>query len=123
MANLKLLTIFVIVFFNNTYASDESQKDRSNSEIIPIVTIAPAYPDEAAIQKIEGEVTIEFTVNIKGTVDNPKVVTSTPENIFNNAAINAISKFKFLPRRVDGKPVEAIVTQTFYFKLDKDDLE
>ena len=89
------------------------------SEVIPIVRIQPSYPLEQLRNKQEGWVKIQFEVTVKGTVENPKIIESYPEKVFDRAAIAAILKFKFKPRIVDGKPVRATVAQTMEFSLPK----
>ena len=91
-----------------------------NGGIIPIVTIAPNYPRKAAIAKIEGWVTIEFTITEVGTVVSPRVIKSKPVRIFDREALRAILKYKFKPKIVDGVAMTQVATQTIEFKLAKD---
>jgi protein TonB len=91
----------------------------NNTDLIPIVIIEPRYPPKAAIAKIEGWVTVEFTVNELGMVTNAKVINAKPIRIFDTAAIHAINKSKFRPLMIDGQAVAQRATQTFEFKLDK----
>lgn len=91
----------------------------SNAEgdIIPLVRIQPMYPRRAAIAKIEGFVTVEFTITETGSVTDPEVVDSKPPRVFDREAIRAILKWKFKPRVIDGQPVARRATQTLDFKL------
>jgi len=84
-----------------------------------IVRIPPTYPMEARRQKIEGWVRMEFTVQEDGTVADVKVKESKPSSIFDQAAVNAISQWKFRPAMQDGKPVRKRAAQTLKFALDK----
>lgn len=118
MIKLKLLTILTVIISLNSYAKNQSQKEDEIREIVPIVTIAPNYPQNAVDNKIEGKVTIEFTVTKEGTVTDPKVISSIPsDGIFDQEALRAILKYKFAPRTINGKPVEAIAIQTIEFKV------
>jgi len=95
------------------------QVDRSaEGDIIPIVRINPIYPRDAAMNGIEGWVTLEFTITETGTVKSPKVIDSKPPRIFNREAMRAILKWKFKPRVVDGVAVERRATQTIDFTLE-----
>lgn len=95
------------------------QVDRSaEGDIIPIVRINPIYPRDAAMNGIEGWVTLEFTITETGTVKSPKVIDSNPPRIFNREAMRAILKWKFKPRVVDGVAVERRATQTIDFTLE-----
>lgn len=86
-------------------------------DVIPLVRIQPQYPRRAAIAKIEGYVTIEFTITETGTVTDPNVIDAKPPRVFDREAIRAILKWKFKPRVVDGTPVARRATQTLDFKL------
>ncbi len=88
--------------------------------VIPIVRIAPQYPRKALMAKIEGWVKIKFTITPTGAVTNPEVVDAKPRRIFDREAIQAILKFKFKPKVVDGVGVEQVATQTIEFELPKE---
>ena len=79
----------------------------SDSEMLPIVTIQPQYPQRAASRGIEGWCLVSFTVTGQGTVDpdSIEVVDADPQNIFDSASRRAVSRFKFNPRVQDGEPV------------------
>ncbi len=92
---------------------------QASGELICIVCIAPLYPRKALIAKIEGWVKVQFEVTPSGAVINPKVIDAKPARLFNQAALNAISKFKFKPKVVNGQAVSQIATQTIEFELPK----
>ena len=77
----------------------------SDGEYMPIVQVAPQYPRRAAERGLEGYVTLEFTVTRQGTVRDPVVIEST-SSIFDRAAIDAVLRFRYRPRVIDGEPVE-----------------
>ena len=79
----------------------------SDSEMLPIVTIQPQYPQRAASRGIEGWCLVEFTVTAQGTVneDSIQVIDADPQNIFDSASRRAVSRFKFNARVQDGQPV------------------
>jgi protein TonB len=53
-------------------------------------------------------------------VINPTVIESDPPSVFDSAAINAASKFKYKPKMVNGTPVEVPgVRNIIRFELDK----
>lgn len=80
----------------------------SDSEMLPIVTIQPQYPQRAASRGIEGWCLVEFTVNPQGGVDEDsiQVMDADPPNIFDSASRRAVARFRFNARVVDGEPVE-----------------
>jgi protein TonB len=79
----------------------------SDSEMLPIVTIEPQYPQRAASRGIEGWCLVSFTVSAQGTVDEDSItiVDADPENIFDSSSRRAVSRFKFNPRVSDGVAV------------------
>lgn len=88
-------------------------------DLRPIYRMAPRYPRSLKRRKIEGEVTVEFTLNVAGLVESPVITHSVPEGLFDNAALKAVKKWKFHPQLDDGKPVAVRVTQRIVFKLDR----
>ena len=86
-----------------------------SSEVIPLVRIQPRYPARAQRDRLSGTVVVEFEINPDGTVANPRVVKSEPPNVFDDAAIKAILRWKFKPKIVAGKPVSQYASQVFRF--------
>jgi protein TonB len=74
------------------------------------------YPPEAKEKKIEGKVVLELLIDEKGKVRDAKIV-SGPGFGLNEAALTAISQFKFSPAEVDGKPVAVRIPFTYHFLL------
>jgi len=77
----------------------------SDGDYMPIVQVAPQYPRRAADLGLEGFVTLEFTVTRDGTVRDPRVLESS-NAIFESAAVDAVLRFRYRPRVIDGQPVE-----------------
>ena len=76
--------------------------DSSDGDYLPIVKVAAVYPRRAQSRGIEGFVVVEFTVTKTGAVTNPAVVHAEPAGVFDRAALDAVVKFKYKPRVVDG---------------------
>lgn len=79
----------------------------------------PQYPYSARRRGIEGWVRVSFTVTETGLVRDAVVLESEPRDIFDRAALRAVSKWKFKPRVVDGKPVASQAIQIVDFKLNR----
>lgn len=77
----------------------------AEGDYLPIVRVAPVYPARALSRGVEGYVDMSFTVTTTGTVKDPIVLFST-SSLFDRAATQAVLKFKYKPRVVDGVPVE-----------------
>lgn len=90
----------------------------ASTEVVPVVKVPPTYPNTAKRANIEGYVTMEFTVRPDGSVSNIQVVDAQPPRMFNRAAKEALSRWKFRPREQDGKRVARNARQTIRFSLD-----
>ena len=73
-----------------------------DGEYLPITRVQPIYPRRALTRGIEGYVLLEFVVTETGTVSDPVVLLADPPGYFDRAALNAVLKFKYKPRVVDG---------------------
>lgn len=104
---------------NTTGPSSPVATSEISSNLIPLVRIPPKYPRRAANRRIEGWVKIEFTINKEGTVEDPVVVDSHPNKIFNSAALRAIRRWKFRAKIVNNKAREQRAIQVLQFKLSK----
>jgi protein TonB len=89
------------------------------SGIKPLVRVPPRYPTRAANRHIEGWVKIEFTITTDGTVSNAVVIEAEPADVFDDAALNAIEKWKFKEKLVNGIAVTQRAVQVLKFKLSK----
>jgi TonB family protein len=90
-----------------------------DGEYLPIVKVAPIYPPRAQREKTEGYVELEFAVSRTGRVVDPVVVESHPPGVFDRAALDAVTRFKYKPRVSAGEPVEvAGVRNRITFELD-----
>ena len=87
-------------------------------DIVPLVRINPQYPRDAAMNQIEGYVTVEFTITETGSVTSPRVIESRPPRVFDREAMRAILRWKFKPRIIDGVAVSRTATQTLQFTLE-----
>ena len=76
-------------------------------DYLPIVKVAPIYPNRALTRGIEGFCVVQYTVTKQGTTKDPVVVESQcTSSLFHRASINAALKFKYKPRIMDGEAVE-----------------
>lgn len=92
----------------------------SDRDVIPLVRIEPEYPMRAQSQGIEGWVLVQFTVTATGTVKDVRVVDSEPKNVFDDAAIKAVSRWKYSPKIQEGVAVERVGLQVILsFKMEE----
>jgi protein TonB len=92
----------------------------SNQELISLLSAPAMYPPRELINKTEGWVEVQFTVNELGNVINERVLNSQPVRVFDNAALKAIKKSKFKPVLIDGIAQSQTATQIYEFKIEKD---
>jgi len=89
----------------NTEIGGPGGMNIAEGDYLPIVRVAPVYPSRALSRGLEGFVDMSFTVTTTGSVKDPIVLQST-SSLFERAATQAVLKFKYKPRVVDGVPVE-----------------
>jgi protein TonB len=93
--------------------------DSGDGDYLPIVKVAAVYPRRAQSRGIEGFVIVEFVVTKTGAVSQAIVVNAEPEGVFDRAALDAVAKFKYKPRVVDGVAMEvAGVQNRITFEID-----
>ena len=76
----------------------------SEGDLLPIMRVAPEYPQRAAMRGTEGWVIVEFIVDELGRVLEPRVVDANPSGIFDRAALKAVLRYKYKPRVLNGEP-------------------
>jgi protein TonB len=82
-----------------------------------VVRTPPEYPYRARQRRIEGSVQVRFLVNVDGTTSQISIVESDPPGIFDQAVIDAVSRWRFEPGRLAGEPVAAWVVAPITFDL------
>ncbi len=70
-----------------------------------VKSVTPEYPDKAQRRQIEGFVDLHFTANEAGEVVDISVVKAEPADMFDDAAIRALKRWKFKPLMIDGEAV------------------
>lgn len=92
----------------------------SDGDYLPIVKIAPIYPQLAQSRGIEGYCLVEYTVTITGATRDVVVIDAEPAGVFDRASIAAAKKFKYRPRVIDGEPIEVHgVRNLFRYELER----
>lgn len=76
-------------------------------DYLPIVKVAPIYPQRALARGIEGYCVVEYTVTKQGTIRDPRVLEDQcTSSLFHRPSVQAALKFKYKPRVIDGQAVE-----------------
>jgi TonB family protein len=99
----------------------------TNTDVAPAVIINPKpiyrggldYPERAAEANRSGYVIFSFIIRKDGSVGDPQVIEEVPDGYgFAIAAKKAFPKWRFDPKLVDGKPVDAPAQIRVTFQLN-----
>ncbi len=80
-----------------------------------VTYVAPLYPDIARVARVDGQVVLDATIDEWGVVTNITVRHSVP--LLDRAAIEAVSKWRYAPTRLNGQPIAVVMTVTVTFTL------
>ena len=111
-----LLLLVLISFAPACQDSRVSTLLDCDSEPALVEKVDPVYPRLARQAGIEGDVILTYIVDINGQVRNVTVVQSDIK-MFEEAAVRAVSQYKYSPAICYGRPVESQVTTTIEFRL------
>jgi len=78
---------------------------------------APVFPPRARARGTEGYVIFSLLIGITGEIEQIKIVESSPEGIFDEAATQGISQWQFEPALYQGRAVRSWVQQRIRFDL------
>jgi protein TonB len=73
------------------------------------------YPEIARAARVQGVVIVEVRIETDGTVSDVKVLRSIP--LLDEAAIEAVRQWLFVPTLLNGSPVPIMMTTTINFRL------
>jgi len=86
-------------------------------QYLPLSKEAPDYPQRALDKNIEGDCTVEYTVNGQGKIENPRVLDGC-HPLFMRPSLAAANTFRYQPRTIDGQPVSVpAVRNTFHYRI------
>jgi protein TonB len=77
--------------------------------------VIPQYPQLAKAMHVEGTVALAATISKAGTIVNLRVVSGPP--MLQQAAIDAVSDWRYRPYLLNGQPVDVETTINVIFKL------
>jgi protein TonB len=82
---------------------------------VPISNAPPVYPSLARTARIEGTVILDVVIDEQGRVTGAKVLRSAP--LLDQAAIDAITAWRYEPARLNGTPIAVAMPVTVRFTL------
>ena len=75
-----------------------------------IVEVKPKYTDSALLRRLQGTVELEVIVTRDGHASHIRVVRSLDPGGLDDEAVAAVERWRFLPGRLAGEPVDVLVT-------------
>ena len=76
-------------------------------DYLPIVKVAPIYPNRALTRGVEGFCVVQYTVTSLGTTKDTVIIESQcTSSLFHRASLNAALHFQYKPSIYDGQPVQ-----------------
>lgn len=79
--------------------------------------VKPVYPAAAQAARVQGVVIIEALVDSSGSIANARVLRSIP--MLDDAALGAVSRWRFTPTQLNGAPASVVMTVTVNFTLQQ----
>lgn len=110
----------VIIVASSAIGGAGSRRVKVGGDVKPpvkLVDAKPVYPEDARAAGIAGVVILGIVIGEDGSVSETQVLRSIPE--LDQAAIEAVSQWKYEPTVLKGEPVEVEMTVTVNFTLQR----
>ncbi|MDR3357756.1 MAG: TonB family protein [Desulfovibrio sp.] len=79
--------------------------------------VKPEYPAKARNSRVDGTVVVRIVIDTAGLPSECAVHSASPPEYFEEAALDAARRTRFLPGRIKGRPVKTLVLLPFAFRL------
>jgi len=83
--------------------AETSHSVNKPSMATPVIRIEPKYPIEAAQNKQEGSVILQFDIAKNGSTDNIQVLEAFPQHVFDKVSVTALKQWTYKPRIQGGQ--------------------
>ena len=122
---MKLMTLLLAMLACMTVSAQDTVIDETcppqfpggDAALINFLNANIVYPQQAAQDKVEGKVIVQFTVKKTGKIDNVKVLRSVRKD-FDDEAVRVIKMMPdFIPAKQDGELTDMPYTIPVSFKL------
>jgi protein TonB len=74
-----------------------------------LVKVEPSYPLAARRAGLSGRVTVSAVIGLEGGVESAEVLASS-NPLFDQAALDAVRKWRYRPATMNGRPVRVFFT-------------
>ena len=112
---LKLSLIAIALFAASAALRAESAFDEAPT---PLRTQPPVYPAALRLEGVSGIVSISVSIDEKGDVASTAVSKSS-NPAFDQAALDAVARWKFKPAKKSGQPVAVTVVLPIRFTAEQ----
>jgi TonB family protein len=109
--------------------AEEEEEESEEGEPQPVVVpprleefVEATYPPEAQEAELEATVELQITIAVDGSVTDASVVEPQGHG-FDEAALEAVRRFRFSPATVDGTPTPVRIRYRYEFTLDEPEPE
>lgn len=82
---------------------------------LPVFTPPPNYPHKARRRQLATRLVIQMVVDAKGNVSRIQIKSGEHQDVFREAALKAIRRWRFKPARLKGQTVAVLVTLPLEF--------
>jgi protein TonB len=80
-------------------------------------TVRPVYPPELLARAVQGWVDLEYVVDRNGVTRDVVVTQASPPNRFDEAAVDAVRQYRYVPFERDGRTYERRLKMRMRFQL------
>jgi protein TonB len=84
---------------------------------VVVTQVRPTYPEDAVTERLQGSVSVEMIVRRNGVPDTVRVVRPAARGPLEREAERVVLQWRFLPGRLNGTPVDVLVTVIIDFVL------
>lgn len=88
---------------------------RGVAEGMLLQKVVPHYPPIAVASRLQGTVVLQAVISKNGAIENLRVVSGSP--MLQQAAIDAVSQWRYRPYLLNGQPVDVETTINVVFNL------
>ena len=94
----------------------ESTGENSGPQVL--YKTLPDYPSAARKANVEGVTIVRVTIGVNGTAVNAEVASSSGNSSLDEAAVNCVYNWGFVPAKQNGVPIEVAANVSVTFKLN-----
>jgi bla regulator protein BlaR1 len=119
---LAVAAVFAVLAFpmaGTAWAAEPLKVEGDVQRPEAIHTVSPVYPAEARKNRIEGTTIVKAVIDEQGEIQDPAVYKSSGHPDLDQAALDAVSQWRFKPATLDGKPVAVYYNLTMNFRVDE----